>query len=1507
MKPRIFNYPKQSIEQKFGKSFADHQEDSKSELEKLLIVPIDIFFENKKIFYNDDEKTKEFDAKIRKIAERLIPGYDFSRCDFLLEDSNDPNAFITRRNEKSFIVLTKGLIDFVKNEDELAYVLGHELTHHLLGDELGEGLNSRIEEGIADLKPIELLHDAGYDARQAYEISKRISPMVAVNLFDIHGKFSDRVLMVKNLVAGIDNRVGGLKKKPKNLRMSTLVKEMNFESFLEKAQKEEGYQNKSLEEKIEFLTKHVHSLSAKHTARIEDYEKLIANLPPLSEKELELFAQLGETFTNKLINPKNTEGIEKIKDRVVTHYETGFEKILLKQEGSVVELARVLSNIPEWYEKIGTFNPVKNLIARQQINDNEDLRMFNMVVGTYAKKFEEKLYYAVANRYVDFLNEEVKKSKKLDERYLIIGNYLKDIPEWMDQKKGVPGIAKVFKYLLDGTPESRARYEKWVLSLNGGPFWNEAQKVLDETSESSSNLLKKETGRNLKPLGTLEKETQVKKLKDFLNRLPEEVMNLENLIKKAKGEDSASVALEQSRDANKKVMEDIKRGMTSLVRISPDDARAFFPEFLEKLANEISGMARLEVTTGVQYLQMITSLSSEILPTSQKLETLNAADLVTIQMESDLARMMPEHMSEDWQEEDFDQFLEQRGAGLNLESYIYNLFHVHPKSISEIISLHGEIKKEHEGFANDFLRVQFLNKLEKFDSTIDVFELVKALDENPTQLKPMLTDADEFIAKALAYQIVNEHRWPNNLSDLASFYEILNKKNFFPTGNDARERMAQKIIDQVEALGTGFTAKIEILKSLYRGPRMSDPAVRNRLSSVFVSLVENNYGKDDGSVGYREKIEEVGKFIEQINIIDRYALSQSICDTIVSQEETSFRFRDVVIGKGVSRESLIEDSIEVMRKEFYYEVFDVHTNKEKTINFLLTPLTLESAQDIADDVARKAVNPESELYQSFMGRFGSADNRFIKKKTTDFASLFYQNFWSSSFLVRTAIIDKMIHEQGQSNDEEDEESEEDKFGKFIEKQQNLAIPAWERGYSMITEKLIPPEDPYKKEIDRFLRSYLDVIPEYQKSLFLCALMTAQQKSQETNKFEAGKVLANILELLGPAEIKAGQVAHSFPDTPQDIANGLGRLKSKADVPTRWEIFELRNKLIPQEIISRIARTEQVHAASINITAHVVENDGSERILIFERENAKERIDEGFDRLSKMANNLGGEEMQTIKEILDEAKQLTSIEIDEESNLKQSEIAFKNYNGITLEGPMSFDVKTPTVYFYGDRYEYMDYMKGSHFNDLPENSPEEKEVKKTVAKAYLALEFAMTLSGAPTDRDRHGDNVRIDTVSQQIGLFDFGGLDIEPPSQSQKEILFDVFSEVFSGASESGMLNVISDSIDTMITNHPTEKSFLRRQEQRFLALGDYLKVLDFNDVQDVFFTALKTNNLDPVFEQKFMEKFGADKNALNALPSSMVITKKPEVGEWEQPKKILVPITKEKIRVIPDNVIKKKK
>lgn len=78
-------------------------------------------------------------SQIEPVAEKLcINSQKHLNCDFeiLVDASNrtSVNAFQTiKADGRPLVVFTQALIDKAKNQDELAFILGHEMAHHLEG------------------------------------------------------------------------------------------------------------------------------------------------------------------------------------------------------------------------------------------------------------------------------------------------------------------------------------------------------------------------------------------------------------------------------------------------------------------------------------------------------------------------------------------------------------------------------------------------------------------------------------------------------------------------------------------------------------------------------------------------------------------------------------------------------------------------------------------------------------------------------------------------------------------------------------------------------------------------------------------------------------------------------------------------------------------------------------------------------------------------------------------------------------------------------------------------------------------------------------------------------------------------------------------------------------------------------------------------------------------------------------------------------------------------------
>ncbi len=134
----------------------------------------------------DMDHVRALEASCETIARKLFPELNWDARPVVFKISNDTtvNAEINLNENPPIIVLTKGLVAFVENEDELAYTIGHEMGHKSLRKKLGlEALDvvTKTEESLCDIISVLACVKAGYSYKAASNMFRRLEEKIAGN------------------------------------------------------------------------------------------------------------------------------------------------------------------------------------------------------------------------------------------------------------------------------------------------------------------------------------------------------------------------------------------------------------------------------------------------------------------------------------------------------------------------------------------------------------------------------------------------------------------------------------------------------------------------------------------------------------------------------------------------------------------------------------------------------------------------------------------------------------------------------------------------------------------------------------------------------------------------------------------------------------------------------------------------------------------------------------------------------------------------------------------------------------------------------------------------------------------------------------------------------------------------------------------------------------------------------------------------------------------------------
>jgi len=400
-----------------------------------------------------------------------------------------------------------------------------------------------------------------------------------------------------------------------------------------------------------------------------------------------------------------------------------------------------------------------------------------------------------------------------------------------------------------------------------------------------------------------------------------------------------------------------------------------------------------------------------------------------------------------------------------------------------------------------------------------------------------------------------------------------------------------------------------------------------------------------------------------------------------------------------------------------------------------------------------------------------------------------------------------------------------------------------KAFEYVLGRLIPPNSPNGDQIRSFMKSYLGASENFERVPLLAGLMAAQEdRGHDVGNFSIGKMMANILPRLGPAYVKLGQSIHSHPACPPDLREDLSILKGHAVHEPRWLLLERIKDTLSPQVFNSISHFGQVLGSASFNTAIEVKVGFQKRVLLLEHPYAMARANKGFNTMTKTVTDWDDPLMNAHKDVVldmvKEGQKLSVLETDHASGdiqYQHAQSAYKDFSIHIKDGVRSVKIDLDPVPCYesGEGWRIIGLAEGQHFEDMPDGDPD----KRLLAKGYLAFELHRIASGQVFDCDRHGQQLKYTKDKKgnyTFGLYDFGGMSMEPATQDETKALVRVAMNL-AQAIQTGDGNGDLGALMTQAVNDAdaSVKPYLSRVRKSWLALQDFAKHLEPKDYLDV--------------------------------------------------------------------------
>ncbi len=381
--------------------------------------------------------------------------------------------------------------------------------------------------------------------------------------------------------------------------------------------------------------------------------------------------------------------------------------------------------------------------------------------------------------------------------------------------------------------------------------------------------------------------------------------------------------------------------------------------------------------------------------------------------------------------------------------------------------------------------------------------------------------------------------------------------------------------------------------------------------------------------------------------------------------------------------------------------------------------------------------------------------------------IIHENFWSAPMIVRMYVFQNLLSKYSKNSSEK---------------------------IKTVLDLLMNSDNKYYKDLELIVNSVYNNVATKDANLadyYLCGLLCSSPKDEtkQLDNKQIGESLKSMFMAKGNAFVKFGQLLSYMPSLPIEIRTELATLRDKAQIPSRDEVFDMLQQYLPAEQFDKISYVGEILGAGSIYVSVKVKYDGKDCVVGLMRENLGNKMKFNIDLINDSVNDMAKADVKykQLKKIVEQAKFSCIDEVNINVDKAKYEDACKSYENFTIKmggktyrphvsrwinfgsDKERYDKTQPEWLFTDNAYKIMEMAPGKPLTAMPSDTPDAIAQKHDCAKAYVALELCMLLSGKSWDTDRHSGQQNFYTDENGdviIGIYDTGAR-VNAPNSKDK--------------------------------------------------------------------------------------------------------------------------------------------